>query len=404
MERSSGHKGVVYLVHGTFAQGAEWVHPSSALAKSVKAGLGSDVLIAPFKWSGANSHTARRAAGKKLAQTIHKFDHYNPDAPQYIVAHSHGGNVAAYALNESGVRSKITAVACLGTPFIKAHARDLVGAKRLVQWILTACAITILLIVISIINFGNDVSLKVLQDTQHMGPPFPDFMNDPNWFRITAIGSSLLASVGILWLLSRPVIWLWRFIIQNGLPKLKNTQSIIVNHLNARFEDTPVLIIDAKGDEAAWWLAMINWVGALPYRVWRPSGYLLAGILVLSMFAIALLLMDNQSKENNFSYLFILFVVLFGFIISTSIVASFGWILCLIWPAIFRSHALGFGYDDFLQNFIVEIRSSENPEQSTHLIKKTILVNGKGLHHSRLYQEESTFRIIPDWLNSERGR
>jgi hypothetical protein len=61
---------------------------------------------------------------------------------------------------------------------------------------------------------------------------------------------------------------------------------------------------------------------------------------------------------------------------------------------------LGFGKDDFLQNFIVEITSTETPENATHISRHTVTLRGKGLHHSRLYQEEQVRELISNWLKN----
>ena len=169
MQGSPNSRSIVHLVHGTFAREAEWIHPDSMMANQVRDCLGDETVIEAFKWSGANSHTARQIAGHELAEKIRKFDQGNPGKPQFIVAHSHGGNVAAYALGDGEIRSKISAVVCLGTPFILARARDLTGARRLVQWVLIACISVVLVIAFALIVEGTTSGLdpEKLQDILH---------------------------------------------------------------------------------------------------------------------------------------------------------------------------------------------------------------------------------------------
>lgn len=51
--------------------------------------------------------------------------HEAPRAPHFVIAHSHGGNVALYALRDEGLKDRTTGVACLATPFIHVGERDL---------------------------------------------------------------------------------------------------------------------------------------------------------------------------------------------------------------------------------------------------------------------------------------
>lgn len=75
-----------------------------------------------FDWSHSNSHRARERAAGQLKAQIER----HPEARQWIVAHSHGGNIALHAvrkLQESpDPPPKVTTVT-LATPFIHARRR-----------------------------------------------------------------------------------------------------------------------------------------------------------------------------------------------------------------------------------------------------------------------------------------
>ena len=53
-----------------------------------------------------------------------------PLAQHFIVAHSHGGNIALYALNHPELARKIRGVICLSTPFLNVRERNLGAIKR----------------------------------------------------------------------------------------------------------------------------------------------------------------------------------------------------------------------------------------------------------------------------------
>lgn len=410
------NKSILHLVHGTFARDAKWIHPDSPLARTVMNSLGNNVYVEPFTWSGNNSHTARESAGTELAKKIRDFSQNNPELPQYIIAHSHGGNVAAYALTDSEASSNIAGVACLGTPFIKARARDLVGSRRLMQSILVASVLMVLLLVMGIAKQGfkiaedpekyhqqlNEQMIVTMTKMQSSGlinnvdlPQDDALFTSPGAYIFWIIYMLLLA-LGIGWLLVKPIIKLWRFVLQKELPRLGELQSKLIKKLTAVFNNTPLLIVDARGDEAAWWLTTVNRIASLPYHIWKPTTFTLTGIAVISILAVTPIFFQIETSFSEVPML--IFMALLFFSISTLFIYFAGWALSLIWPAIFRSHALGFGKDDFLQNFIVEITSADTPEQSTQLSKHNIAVSGGGLHHSRLYQEQQVLELVGDWF------
>ena len=116
-------KYVIHTVHGTFAAKADWIESSSGL-ESLRRELGWRVRIEPFRWSGRNGIRARWQAAQELARHITKGMETFPAAHHVIVAHSHGGNVAFWALNDQKLARKMLGVATLATPFLNARPRS----------------------------------------------------------------------------------------------------------------------------------------------------------------------------------------------------------------------------------------------------------------------------------------
>ncbi|MEW2144406.1 hypothetical protein AB0869_16510 [Micromonospora vinacea] len=118
---------MITLVHGTFAPDAAWTRPDSALSTSLqKAGC----HVTRFVWSGRNSHRARAAAAHGLAEHLRQQLIEHPRARHWVIAHSHGGNVALHAANQlrtgRGGAAPVTTVT-LATPFLHARARRIAG-------------------------------------------------------------------------------------------------------------------------------------------------------------------------------------------------------------------------------------------------------------------------------------
>lgn len=109
---------VVFLVHGSFDGVSDWdrlIPDKVTFASELQSAFG-DVKceIVPSTWSGLLEHQDRIKAASALAKQI--------DSPEYrghqvfVVAHSHGGNIALAACGR--VKRQVDAVVCLATPHI----------------------------------------------------------------------------------------------------------------------------------------------------------------------------------------------------------------------------------------------------------------------------------------------
>jgi hypothetical protein len=110
---------LVYLVHGTYAKTSPWAIPDqSALAKKIKEGLAGSVAFDRLKWCARNRVHDRLEAAARLRTKITK-ELAHCDRPIFIVAHSHGGNVAVRALDgfTDELKCRIRLV-LMATPFL----------------------------------------------------------------------------------------------------------------------------------------------------------------------------------------------------------------------------------------------------------------------------------------------
>ena len=114
---------IVFLIHGTFAASSEWINSNSLITNSLRAVAA--VTVVPFRWSGDNSHTARLTAGFALEQAALRLASLHPNAGFHFIGHSHGGNVALYALRNTDLSLRTRSVTFLGTPFIQLNKREL---------------------------------------------------------------------------------------------------------------------------------------------------------------------------------------------------------------------------------------------------------------------------------------
>ena len=124
---------VVTLMHGTFACKATWVNADGRIARALKARFGDAVTTECIRWSGANTFGARRTATDLLRTHLLGPWPGREDAGHVVVAHSHAGNIVAYAARDPAVDAKLAGIVTLATPFIVARERNLGWAGMLVS-------------------------------------------------------------------------------------------------------------------------------------------------------------------------------------------------------------------------------------------------------------------------------
>lgn len=144
MQSAPAAKLVITLLHGTFAKDATWVNPEGRMATALKARFGDAVAIeSPLRWSGANSFDGRTEATELLQRHILRPRPAAEGASHLVIAHSHAGNVVAYAARNAAIEAKLAGVVTLATPFIVARERNLgrvgtVAAQAMVLWLVLA--------------------------------------------------------------------------------------------------------------------------------------------------------------------------------------------------------------------------------------------------------------------------
>lgn len=148
-------KSVVFLVHGTFAPQAAWMS-ADYLLDSIADCLGGRVDFIKVPWGGSNTTSGRVSGAEALAEQI---DKQPIGTAIYVVAHSHGGNVAHYALKHVDP-ARVTGIVTLNTPFICVTSRNAVPFAQVAIYTLLALATG--WIYLSIVYFLSDLDVFAL--------------------------------------------------------------------------------------------------------------------------------------------------------------------------------------------------------------------------------------------------
>jgi hypothetical protein len=230
---------VVTLVHGTVLQVArllwrgrvQWLEEGSAVWSALQEALPNAVEIHPFYWSGANTLRARQRAAMRLRAHLLAEFHRVPNGRHYIIAHSHGGNVALLALRDPEIARGVAGLACFSTPFLHGRARPLGAAGPIV------IGLTLFLAWAMAVGFSGIMDLL---------EPWP------GWVLLWVPTLFLLEIVRELWRLAATAT-------REGLQFDELTHPI------------RLLIVRSAGDEASAVLSAMQFISWVATRAWGPA-------------------------------------------------------------------------------------------------------------------------------------
>lgn len=104
----------------------------SRLARGLRRRFGADTPVDAVNWGGWNRVSTRSKGAAALARHLREAP-LAPGQRRFVIAHSHGGNVALYALRDRAAAARTAGVATLATPFLvagrRAYSDRLSGAR-----------------------------------------------------------------------------------------------------------------------------------------------------------------------------------------------------------------------------------------------------------------------------------
>lgn len=394
---------VVTLVHGTFARGTAWTQDGSMLrarvAESLEANV-DEIVFDSFEWSGRNTHKARIKAGYELADHIVQLRKGLPDCRHFIVAHSHGGNVALLAHKHLPAELHALGIATLGTPFVYARLEQGVEGKSLEQLVDEAPRHTDNMA--GVFGWVVGIPSAIWADGLLEGTSFDEFY----W----AIGSGAVA--GML----AAVLFGYIFPHVARAWHLFGGKRAAVKLANAvRFEAVPsthVLSFIYPGDEAQRLLDALEVTTALPSRAirWIRSmasvgfGALFFGIIVFAVItAIAeeFVTFDSDALGDAIGEWFAFIVT--GTLLVWLILVCVRYVLSFL-----RGHPWGFGWERPSLHAHVEIGiepTADLPACKSYLHQEVPFSQRApkgGMRHVGLYEDERILKALVYWITHVR--
>jgi hypothetical protein len=363
---------VITLVHGTWGSKSKWLEEESTIRKHLETSLKRRVEFVTPRWNGRNVSSARQEAASIVRNQLKEnFERYK-DAEQYIIAHSHGGNVTLYALEDRDIEQKIAGVICLNTPFISV-------VRRNTKVILAQ--LVVLIGVFPLIFLMQNI-FTAFEETAFRGAAF------------LGIGLSIFIGIVILaTILTGNVLapfasWIYQ-----------KRERVIGQLLPSPIERCPIFCLSTAGDEPVAVLGFSEAIANLPYLlmhiiVW-PFAFVLAFAAQSLGYIPPLSLVAQPPSEAMFSSMFIYAP---GFLIALQVLAvaiSFA----------FRGLPLGegIGWRRLFYNLFVRISVSVVPINCRNVHFEAYDGKSSGvLMHSQIYKDEKAIEIMADWINKQK--
>lgn len=380
----------IIAIHGTFAPEAEWTRNGASLHRMLEKLSESPIAWHSFAWSGKNSHAERERAAVELAGVVRSVTSDAAKGGVYLLAHSHGGNVALMALcHDAALQRQVDGVICLSTPFVVAKPEDLdnlaedVGGFKL-----------------GVVALGILLNIAIGDLLHHI---FPVFM--PVFFvaYVVAVAVALLTS----------------FFLYQSLKNADRTGGMIRAY---QFEKVriPVLVMRTERDEALGWIRTIS--TAADTGIYASTTILTVGVLAYCLLYLSIALLPvfaglamawsffgpataEQSSERS----------VIGTILMTS--PYFAVLFLVTFPvfslaargvrALLRLGPWSWG-ESLASGVLVKFSAAKKPSAPT-IEERVVKVppeesGGKTtLRHSLLYSAPTAVRIISEFLVRQRA-
>jgi len=353
---------VFTLVHGTFAEREGWVNGKNPKFRNrLKAALTPHVVEFDdsFDWGGANKHRARQKGGNDLANHLKKqFEKTEGSSTKhFIVSHSHGGNVALYALRDKKLRGRIEGLVCMATPFLCPRHRVLPRD----------------LLVVSIIGmifsaFGIDFATSL-----------------GRWLYIAFVAVFVLLALVVL-----------GFHLKFGDEPPKRLKELSL----AKIRPDRLLVIRPSGDEASGLLRASQFLTWVLSRIWGLLTSILSflfAFVLLSIFARTLIsqLPGMEDPVNRFNEVY-------GAWLDPSVSIFIVPAVAVIFLMILARLAFGWDAIGWIAN--VETMAEDSPPGMARVILLPPHVQKRwSLAHTQIYNREETVEWISHWVKEITG-
>jgi hypothetical protein len=413
----------ITLVHGTFAPDAPWTREGSVLRNTLQSSLDGTVLFSAPNWGGANSPGTRRTAAGHLAEHLTSQFTAHPHASHFIIAHSHGGNVALMACCEATSSARLKGLVCLATPFLSYTPRRFIPYLSLLVFSAFSSILVGLMIAISgVLPEPEPTPEKMATLMERARAQADEAAHDKDRLALM-LGASFLkarqelgASGAMLALAVCCTVlpWVSVLVARRIGRRIQSLQAKSAERYRIPSEvPFHTLGVYVPFDEARLWLRGLWRLAEIPFKMntFFIGLYGLLGIFGLSWTLPGGLAGLNLDRSAT-AWIWCLF---WGILMLANLVAFVSAATqALMFLCVFiRGHRLGFGWEGWTTSWLGRIIAREKPAlpdaQCEMLqVKAATIADEIGgrkvlwkLRHSLLYESPAVVRGIADWMKQQ---
>lgn len=393
---------VITSVHGTFARRSKWTSPDSDFVRSVRSLLPGDVSVYSHTWSGANSQKARRQASTELKQKLIDQFERHPAAAHFVIGHSHGGNVAMYALDDDSVQSRVNGVLCVNTPFITVTTRH---TQNMILFLIISFSLC-MMIFLSLFFVGF-----VVAGIAWLLSPERVVSENPGQLAIAMVFMAL-----IFWLFWR--LFNLRTRIDNYFQRKRD--HLIETTRLPTIKRTPIFCLWSCSDEVYGFFSLLEGLANLPYILMHAffsiavfmsgAAYLLWFYTLFPWSSFLGMSSELATNPSAIAYNTLVFGFVFILLVSGPVFVGFGavfqylislFLLAIPLNFILRIIPVGISAKDLMSSFFVRLSFTFVPLTAQHVEFREVMLPLRFLNHSAAYRDAESIRIIADWMRDK---
>ena len=361
----------VTLVHGTFARQAVWCAADSPFANRLRATLPGEISFDAFQWSGANTLSARIQAAERLRSELCDAVAAAPAEDTHVViAHSHGGAVAAYAIVRSAELVNRVKLVCLSTPFLVMDIRPL--PRHILKQLTLGTCLILLGAFLTVGAFNSSVSLVLTM--------------------VLAAGAALVA---------------WKHRAERLFSVRLFAESMVELTDASMLHQTRTLFVRSSGDEASLALLTMQFLTFLADRIWAlgsratPRTGIQSGLIALIFLSLGgAVALTKGAASGATTLLGFALLGLVSVLSAVAIVSSFLQLLMVVLGSVVSAiTAAGAGWDLISCQPSLRISVEPTPPGTWQLCVVGAPESPKGLRHAT-HSDVRVHELVARWILS----
>ncbi|MCP4633143.1 MAG: DUF2974 domain-containing protein [candidate division Zixibacteria bacterium] len=373
----SNPKYLITLVHGTFATKAKWISENSDFRKFISQKLGNQVEFQVPKWSGKNIQRDRKRAAKELADFLSNSKGEKEGYHHYVIAHSHGGNIALYATEHAHLEDKIKGIMCMNTPFFCVVPRNVQQYMGFPLSILLSLMITICW---SYIN-SLDLLLNLFSD----------------WLKYIALTPLLILAI-LLFVLLREGLEILLRRIDKLINHVIQTRNRVMRKIQLPKTNIPILSLWTSGDEVSSGFGTLVGIAGLPIILMHKYFLILCyGVIIIGLI-FKWIPYESLLIKDNMIYLILNYLLMAGIYL---LIIIFGIIILSLITGLIVILPFGLGISAIIYTLLIRVFTTPVPVCADNTEFSIAEPIGKGLSHSEIYSSKEATDILIDWILSK---